>query len=72
MGQTLPDLLKLLNAGEKLKVDKEVEEITKMDCDKAAQKLSKEEFERVAREAVNRVKKKRVPSEKKEELTAIA
>lgn len=71
IGQELPELLKLVQPGEMSKVDKEFEDISRMDCDKATQKLSKEEFERVATEAVNRVRKKRkatVTDQRKEEI----
>ena len=59
MEELLPELLRVLDESEKKEFDREIERITGRDCDEVAASVSDQEFQRLARIAYVRVKKKR-------------
>jgi len=72
MQRELADLIAQLTPEETQRLDKEVEEITHMDCDRAAATLTKSEFERVAREAFAKMKRRKMSPPDTHELIAYA
>jgi len=60
MARELAILLWQIHSEERDEFDKEVERLSRMDCDDAARKLSRDEFRRIAEEALKTIKKRKL------------
>ena len=73
LGRELTHILRQLRREEQKDYDREVERISGIDCDRAADTLSHAEFERVANEALQAIlRKRKTPAQLREETAAYA